>query len=79
MNQYEFKNVLSFLYADLLKDCYILLQTPDLHDIPSSHSPLSPHLHVPESQVSDVILEHIGLIPHVHRSEVQVSDNPVQS
>lgn len=53
-------------------------QTPDTQNVPL-HSVLVPHLHVPDSQLSDVELSHIGLRPHIQDSEVQVSDNPIQS
>ena len=53
-------------------------QTPDTQYVPL-HSALVPHLHVPDSQLSDVELSHIGLTPHIQDSEVQVSDNPIQS
>ena len=53
-------------------------QTPDTQNVPL-HSALVPHLHVPDSQLSDVDLSHIGLAPHMQDSEVQVSDNPIQS
>ena len=52
-------------------------QAPALQN-PSSHSALVPHLQIPDSQVSDVLLEHLGFAPHIHFSEVHVSDNHVQ-
>ena len=39
-------------------------QTPDTQNVPL-HSALVPHLHVPESQLSDVELSHLGLTPHL--------------
>ena len=53
-------------------------QTPDTQYVPL-HSALVPHLHVPDSHLSDVELSHIGLTPHIQDSEVQVSDNPIHS
>ena len=56
---------------------HLLLHIPDVHDTPTSHSGLSPHLHIPDSQVSAVCPEQIGPRPHEHLPVIQVSDKPV--
>ena len=53
-------------------------QTPDTQNVPL-HSAILPHLHIPDSQVSDVELGHIGRMPHIQMLDAQVSDNPKQS
>ena len=54
-------------------------QAPALQN-PSSHSALVPHLQIPDSQVSDVLLEHLGFTPHIQSVlGLHVSDSPVQS
>ena len=70
-------NLVSIILATR-SDKHLPWQTPDMQNFPT-HSALVPHLHVPDSQLSDVDLEHIGLTPHIQISEIHVSDNPVQS
>ena len=55
-------------------------QTPDIHseNVPL-HSALGPHLHVPDSQLSDVWVEHIGFTPHIQIWVLHLSDSPVHS
>ena len=56
------------------------MQVPDMQYTPfPEHSALVPHVHVPESHLSDVSLEQAGFAPHTHFSETQASDNSVQS
>ena len=56
------------------------MQVPDMQYTPfPEHSALVPHVHVPESHLSDVCLEQAGFAPHTHFSETQAPDNSVQS
>ena len=52
--------------------------TPDTQNV-SLHSGLIPHLHLPNSQESDVELVQMWFTPHIHIPKVHVSDNPLQS
>ena len=56
-----------------------LPQVPPLHlGIAPEQAATVPHLHTPESQVSDVS-EQGSLVAHLHTPESQVSDVPEQS